>query len=253
MPRKKPSLKNFLPFFFLVFLLVLLAFAFYQLDFFKVKRVICLEEGFPCRPERLEAFEVFYDKNIFFLKTSTLSEKVKKETPEILKLEVHKQLPDTLKITLQKRLPWVYLTVDGKKFFVSDAEGVVLEGPLEEKGGFGSLPLISLPPGLLELKVGLELVNYEALQKALLLQELLKEFFIDFEELKVEEGGDLSLFLSEGVTATFSTKKELKPQVASLQLILKQSKMEEPFLQNEKGKIIKEIDLRFEKPVIKFQ
>lgn len=240
--RSKPVVRG------LLFLLVLII-VFFVIDFglsfslFKVKRIICFEEGFPCQQERLKIFEDFYDKNIFSLKTSSLSHQVIQKRPEILKLEVKKQLPDTLKIKVIKREPVVYLTADQEKFFLSDVNGVIFQGPLKDTNSY-RLPLIIFPTGSVDFRMGLSLENYQSFKEALKLQQLLKEFFINFDRLKIENEEDLSLSLPDGIVVTFSAKKELKPQVASLQLILKQSKMEG-------NKIIKKIDLRFEKPVIK--
>lgn len=221
-------------------------------DFFKVKRVVCFEEEFPCQPERLKIFEQVYDKNIFLLKSSELSEEIKETDPEIGKLEITKQLPGTLKIKIIKRTPVVCLTSNKENYFLSDVNGVIFRGPLIENENLKNLPLIIFAPEALEFKKGLNLSNYGSFQKALQLQELLKQFFINFTELKIENEGDLTLTLTDEVVATFSAKKDLKTQVASLQLISKQSKIEGSFFQTEEGKFIHGIDLRFEKPVIKF-
>ena len=256
MPKRRRNVKKFFLFFsFFTLLLVILFFGFQKLflanlasklnfDFFKIKRVVCFEEEFPCQSERLSIFEQVYNENIFLFGSLELSKKTKEANPEIEKLEITKLLPGTLRIKIIKRRPAVYLTSNKKEYFLSDANGVIFQGPLTENDFFKNLPLIIFAPESLKLELGLDLKNYESFKKALHLQETLKGFFINFLEIKIENEGDLTLSLNNGITATFSAKKNLKRQVASLQLILKQSKIEEKF--------IYEIDLRFEKPVIKF-
>lgn len=231
---------------------------------FLVKKIICEEisdsgEVFPCKSERKQLFEQFYDKNIFFLKSTEVAQIAQEFDHEIQQVEVKKKLPQTLIVRISQRQGAICLSVDEKEFFLIDETGVIVEGPIKARKCYNLLLIIL--PNIWEPKVGLRFSNYPALQNALLLAKILQDFFINFEKIIIEEEGDLKLVLSDRTLAFFSGEKDLKAQVASLQLILKQAKMKAPFLQNEKGpflqneedKIIKQIDLRFEKPVLKFR
>lgn len=210
----------------------------------KIKNIDCLDENFPCKQEILNIFEQFYDKDLLFLKNSALIDKAKKENPEILKLEINKIYPSTLKVQVTKRKPFAYLTIDQNNYFLVDINGVVYTN--QEKKEKKSLEfLLVIMPENFSLTKGLSLENYKPFKKAIDLQTRLKEYLLSFEKIEIKNDGDLRLFLPKEIIAEFSTRKDLKVQVASLQLILKQSKIEE--------KVISSIDLRFDKPVIKFK
>ena len=81
-------------------------------------------------------------------------------------------------------------------------------------------------------------------ESLVLLKKLLNEKKIEYTDIK-RYGRHYTIMLKDGSEVHISSKKEIIPQIASLQLILSRLTME--------GKGIKALDLRFDKPVIRLK
>jgi hypothetical protein len=68
---------------------------------------------------------------------------------------------------------------------------------------------------------------------------------IAYSSIKQEQGGSYKLTLQKGGEVMISSKKDLGLQIASLQYILSRLTME--------GKLFSQLDLRFDKPVIRLR
>lgn len=209
---------------------------FFAGTFFKIKEIDCQSQDFPCDLETVSLFNEAKDKNIFLLKTKSLAKKIEKNQPRFKRVEIVKRLPSTLLIRIFPRVGFALLeSMEGRKIVV-DEEGYGLNN-FEE---FLDLPKIRvnyIP------SIG-EKVSQETILKALRLTAYLQKSFISFRELNASQDSDLTLYLFKDLVATFSAQKDLSGQVDSLQYILRHSRMEDSKVQA--------IDLRFQKPVLKF-
>ncbi|MBU0618679.1 hypothetical protein KKD62_00420 [Patescibacteria group bacterium] len=219
-------------------LLLLIGF-FYLLNspVFQVKSISCFKADLPCNEAESAAFDGLKHKNIFFLNSKGLEQEFLEANPYIDKLSFQQRLPDGLVIHLFTRQPSFMASIDRQAWFLIDDQGVVLAEAVNNP----DLPRLVFS-SVYKLEVGRQLSGLLA-QKAFLLVRTLKLFFIPFESIEVKFPDQLEL--QTGATKVVLTSdKNLKYQVASLQLILSRSRIE--------GKTPNKIDLRFDKPVVFF-
>jgi cell division septal protein FtsQ len=205
-------------------------------DYFRVNRITCEQDGFPCSESIRDLFQEAMGANIFLLKPKRSAAAVLLKQPVLAVVTIHKRLPNQLRVTVQSRQPFALLEgSDGEKVLV-DKAGVGLPTPPESFTGprlkVGSLPVIgetTVDPLIIQ---GLSLI------------ELLQRSYIPFEYIWYADSQSLTTQLANDIIATFSGQKDLSGQVDSLQYILHHSRMED--------KAIQGIDLRFQKPIITF-
>ena len=209
---------------------------FYAGSFFKVKTIFCQKGDFVCDKKEILLFNQAIGQNIFLLKTKSLAEKICKNSPDYKEVLIKKKLPDQLMITIVSRSAFALLEAGLGKKMVIDEEGYILSD--------GDLT-VNLPRVLVRvLPTPGEKISDEKTLQALKLIKLLEGSFLSFKKIDGISKSDLTLFLSQGLIATFSAQKDLVTQVDSLQYILRHSRMEDSKIQA--------IDLRFQKPVLKF-
>jgi len=199
-------------------------------------------------------------KSIFFLNQKALKEKILKEFLSISDISFEKDFPNKLYVETFPREPVAALkfvkeaSLSGRvasdsariatssafdqQFFLVDKEGLVFV----KVSTFSGLPLFYLFdekfPGLGEN------IGQKRIQTALEVAQLLKEARIEIKEVFLTSFGTIEMSLKEGPRVLFSSQKSPVAQVTSLQLILSSSRME--------GEIPKTIDLRFERPVVRY-
>lgn len=205
----------------------------------KVKRLDCRQGDFPCNQTIVNIFEEVKGKNIFLVNFDNLSQKVKDINPIIKKIELTKKLPDKVLIKIYPRQPVAALTVDNKIWFLIDEQNFIYKKVFEKPS---SIPIIIVGNKyFLYLK---QKINEEKIIKATLFLKKLKENFINFNLIVLSKGQTINVFLENSIVASFSAEKKIEKQVDSLQFILRQSKI--------KGKLPAFIDVRFNKPIIKY-
>lgn len=91
--------------------------------------------------------------------------------------------------------------------------------------------------------VGLTITD-EQIIKAILISQELKTNSINFMQIIIKSNNTVTVNLSPELLINLLTTKSISSQVDSLQFILRQSKIE--------GKLPVIIDLRFDKPVLKY-
>ncbi len=207
-------------------------------DFFKIKSIVCEINKLPCDEKTKVIFNQTLGQNIFLFKGHHFSDEVLRNNQEFKQISFKKKLPETLLINLISREPFAVVEDnEGNKVVVDDA-GVVLESNLV-KSNLPTLWLYSLPFSNDELSVN------QQLSTGLELIRLLKNSYLNFEQIKYSSEINISIFLFDQMIATLSAQKDLNSQVDSLQYILHHSRM--------KDKEIRTIDLRFQKPVVTFK
>jgi len=220
----------------LIFLSALGFWMFYTGSFFKVKTIFCQKGDYNCHKNEILLFNQAIGQNIFLLKTKSLAETIYRNSPDYKEVLIKKKLPDQLMVTIIPRSAFALLEAGLEKKVVVDEGGYVLsDGDLAD----------NLPRVLVRvLPVQGEKISDEKTLQALKLIKLVQGSFLDFKIIDSSSKMDFTLFLSQGLVATFSAQKDLITQVDSLQYILRHSRMEDSKIQA--------IDLRFQKPVLKF-
>lgn len=233
-------------------------------DFFKIDTISCFVNDTPCSGEVwTKLLSLSVGKNVLFLSPKTLTEEIQKNFPDVDGVMIKKTLPNKLNFELKAREAIAVIVQEaqpqfkaatesaqistssaegkpvflGKDFFIVDKTGVVFK---KADSSF-DLPII-LISDIGEINLG-QKVPTDPLVQSITLVTLLSKLDLKPEILKVSEGTVLA-WLAGGPKAAFSLKKELPSQVGSLQLILSRAKIE--------GKTPEVIDLRFDKPVVKF-
>lgn len=220
--------------------LIVAAAIFYSLmsDFFKIKRIICQFNQTECLSKIGNKFTFLLNKNILLLNLSQETEKLKKENPYWQNLKITKKLPHQLLVEIQSFQPKAVVKEnkeEKKEFYLVDNQGNFL-GKKETNPG---LPLILVNSSLASSVLG-EPIAAPNLTKALELIALLENYRFGFEALESEEEKIIAQLVN--FLVIFSPRHDLQKQVASLQLIINESKI--------KKREFRQIDLRFEKPVI---
>jgi len=244
----------------ILFLLIFLGgvfFIIFKSGFLNVKKITCRWEGDSCPPEIWnELASLTFGKNLIFLKKKEISKKFLDNHHIVKSLKIKKILPNKLAFGLEKRKEVAVLgfelSLEGKEatpsgkpifettkdFYLVDEEGVVVK-----KENNPLLPLILLPERL-NLNIGQQ-VPHPEISEVIEFLTTLRLNLLRPKIAKIISPYFLTVWLEDGEEVVFSLKKEIQIQVDSLQFILSRSKIE--------GKRIKKIDLRFDKPVVKYE
>jgi len=226
--------------FFVFLLLVALVIFIFTSDYFKVNNISCEKDKLPCSEKEKSLFLDLLGANIFLLDTNKKIKAIKSNHPQIKKITIEKKLLNKILIQMINRQEYAALTLDEKFWFIVDRHGFVFQQINYQPK---NLPLIYLKNNKFDLKIN-EQIKHEGAKSALLILESMGDNFISLDKIMVDFDKTITLFLSEGVVASLSARKEILSQVDSLHFILRQSKIE--------GRLPIWVDLRFDKPVIKF-
>lgn len=195
-------------------------------------------------------------KSLFFINQRALKEKILKDFLSISDVSFEKDFPNRLLVETLPREPIAVVeivksqklatasaqiatasSVPGQRFVV-DAEGLVFA----KAGDFFGLPLFHLfderVPSLGEN------IGQKRIETASEIIENLKKDEIEVSEVFLTAFGSIEMILGDRTKVLFSGQKNPIAQVASLQLILSSTRIE--------GRVPRTIDLRFEKPIIKY-
>jgi len=224
-------------------------------QFFSLKQIICQLDTLPC-PHSLEPVLLsFRQQNIFTLSPRQIQAQLTQLDPNLTNIKASKQLPSTLRINLHRRLPIAQLipvnqleftgldsttsaTLSGQvldKYFRLDQTGTIYaaaDQPLSQ------LPQIYLPDNQLHLG------QSETTAFLVRLITALKEHFVTFETIAWLNPNVTIVKTIPASYAIIDSLDSIGSQVASLQYILSNSKIEE--------QIPTKIDLRFAKPVLTY-
>jgi len=220
--------KFFLPIIFLAVLTLLSGFFLFRINGVEIEKGQgCVEEG--------AVLQQLRGKNIFAVSSKREEEKITNSYKCVKNVTVQKKYPSTLKITVEVDRP--VLKVGDKNIYLTE-NGFVLEGQ-----GQQNLPTVFFDKEP-EFTIG-EKIDDDNIRYALdLILQIEKTDFVAT-SIRVLNPFVISVYNRENQAAIFTTEKDVKIQVDSLQLILSESKIDP-------SKITK-IDLRFEKPTITFK
>lgn len=173
-------------------------------------------------------------KNILFYSPAGLSEKLRLKHPEIFSLTIRKKWPQTMQFRVEIRKGSLLIQKEGD-FFLVDEEGMVLR---EEKPD--GLAVIEVGPEV-SLVMGQKIAETTVLNSIIILTQSRYRLLPPL-SAKFISSQDLEVKYQSGLLVLFSTAKEIKNQLDSLQLILERTKIE--------GERLERVDLRFDKPVV---
>lgn len=228
---------------------------FLKSDFWLVKKISCQP---PCQSDvQSQLTSLTEGKNILFLSSKVISQKVLETFLIVKEAKIKKRLPNKLVYEFKIKEPQVALIFEvplespkvasdsSKPEFLTTGEFLIVdsEGVLLEKAESSNLPLLLLK-GLLDLQVGQKVDQEEILITLKIIRDLKLALF-EPKLGKIVFDRTLEIWLSDNLEVFFSLMKEEKPQLDSLQFIFSRAKIE--------GKKIKKVDLRFDKPVVIYE
>ena len=181
-------------------------------------------------------------KNIPLLTLSShgVEEQMKKSNPFIARIQVAKKYPQTLILTISTDEPLAYFESDSG-FFALNQEGKVLS-KLKEKETPTDLPVIryfeklhfaSYQPG--------DSLSYKDINMALKFLKKMSGMGMKINTIDID-GVDMIGFNLKRKTITFSSEKDIDPQLYQLEQIVHQFKIQ--------GTDFKKLDLRFNRPIL---
>lgn len=207
----------------------------FRLDLLKVQQISCQINDTNCPGEIwTDLMALSLGKNIFSFPIESISLQIKNSYPQIDKIKIKKNLPSRVDFNLTSRQPQV--AISGEKFHLVDFQGVVIE----KSETSGEYPLIFLEPEM-NLKVGEKFNQKEVLETIEAIVGL-KLRLIEPKLAKIISSSSVDIWLKDDTQMIISLEKEIDSQLDSLQLIYQRAKIE--------GKKLKQIDVRFDKPII---
>lgn len=235
----KESLKRLERLFrFLIITLFILGVVFWlRSDFWQIKKISCQVNGDPCSADLwAELMNETLGRNIFFLSSGKLSEKIKKNHPEFFQVKISKQFPQNLLFEIKVRKAVVAIGKEGGDFYLADKEGVLLE-KINQPANW---PLVLLGEAMSQ-KVGEKIQDEMILKEIKILNES-KLRLLEPKSAQATSEKTIEVWFKDDLQVLFSGQKEIGEQLDSLQFIYERTKIE--------GEKPSKIDLRFDKPVI---
>ncbi len=235
MPQKSLSKKSFLKVFLLIFLVsCLLAILFLLKNYFIVKKINVNQ------PVRLIGFQDLYNKNIIFLNENYYEKALIQKNHEIKTIKIEKQLPETLILNIELDSIIAKIQADKGYFYLSE-EGKIIK---KSKEDLSQYPLINFYKKLyLNSYQAGEKIDFIDLKQALYLVDQLKEISLFPYHIDINKD-NMIVFNIADKKIYFSFEKEIELQLYQLKEIVKNLKIKE--------EDFREIDLRFNKPILRY-
>ena len=188
----------------------------------------------------ISGLEELNNKNILLINIKETKELLIKINPQIKKLTVKKNYPSQIEINLVVYDPYAQIEVSNGFFILSD-DGRILrkikqsDGQLPKINYYQKLNYFSFLPG--------DFIKYEDIKSGLFFLRFLKDSGLQVNDLDIADF-DMLLFNVGDKKIIFTTLKNKEKQIIEAESILHQFKIE--------GKYWQSIDMRFDKPIVKF-
>ena len=263
-PTKSKRYKKLILLLGFLFILVILIATFLKFNLLSVGEIELKTNNVDCvTSDELKNTANLQGQNILFLNESSLEKRLKEKFLCIRKIKIHKNLPQKVILEVEGRQPVAILIEskikesistsraeaslsaieasvsaqfvfvgDGDKFLVDD-EGVIFA---KTSGDAPKVYFEGIP-----LTLGKK-IEKEIVKNALKVLEKVKDFGVEVGETKIYSQN--TLLVNSTPKMIFSLNSSIDLQVAALQLLLQQAKINEENMEF--------IDLRFEKPIIKY-
>ncbi len=182
----------------------------------------------------------FKNQNILFLSEKKTSRILLTQNPILKSVEIEKKLPNTIIVNVQTYQPIALLKVNQGYFALSDDGKIIYK----QKQLDTAFPLINYYQQFdyQQIKPG-DSLTYSDITLALRFLRVSLDLGLPVLTVDIS-GEDMIAFVLTGKKIIFTTEKAESQQKYELEQIIKQFKIE--------GKNFKNLDLRFDKPVISF-
>lgn len=186
-------------------------------------------------------------RSILILDTQAIASTLTENNPALASIELHKNLQGTLKVFYREREP-VAVVQTADEYLLVDADGFIFH-PASERYKL-SLPHLILGPGgdsadPPHYQLGDRLASGLVTAALQILNGINQITNVELERLTIHPQGTLTLQTKSGWTALLDAGKDIPSQITSLQTIVAAARME--------GRGLSLIDLRFERPVVRYQ
>lgn len=206
--------------------------------YFVINSIVCQKDAGECEEATLAELNRLRGEYLLTFQEAPTKKKLQQSDPAIEEVTIVTKLPDKLVVNIKTRRPTVILkTSEFSNALIADEEGFIFAVAKPEDGW---LPTI-VAEQLSAVTVGDKISN-PSLLAAISLAKILKEQYITFQEIRVEDN-KLQVFLDKETLALFSHEQDLAKAVNSLQQILSQVTIDSK---------PRTIDLRYKKPVVLF-
>ncbi len=204
-------------------------------NFFKIKEIEVNERNI-----KIIGLENLYGKNILFLNSEKTTERLIKENPAIKTIVIQKKLPSKLLLNVVFANSIAQLAVDAGYFYL-DEDGKIIK---KTRNPSFSLPQINFYQKIYysDYQSGQQ-IYFEEIKKSLYLLKKINQIGLTIKDLDIS-GNNVIVFNLENKKIIFDSLKDQQLQLFQLEQIIKAFKI--------KGENYKEIDLRFDKPIVRF-
>ncbi len=231
-----------------VSLLLILIIFFLRSDFFTIKKIDVKKEQISCASDNdLKDSSRLLGQNFFLLNTQKTVKILKEKFICINNVILSRSFPDKIKIDVIGRIAVaILIPLNSSEATLSSIEEFIATPSADESQKFLHLDNegVIFPQGEENPSIKIYYFGQNLIFKdALVILEKLKTFGLDVKEIKILENF-LLINPGSGLKIIFQMGDKINIQLASLQLILEQAKID--------GKSLEFIDLRFDKPIVKF-
>lgn len=226
---------NFLRFLVFIFLIIVFFIGFLIItDFFKIKEI-------KVNNKNIIGINELKDNYLLFLNEESVKKRLLEKNPQIKDIQIKKQLPNTLIFNFILDQPIAILSIDNYYIYLSDDGKIILKSKKIENY---KLPIINFYQKLIinDYQPG-QNIDIKEIKKALMILKKFNELNIHINSLDINSV-DMILFNLDDKKVYFSSDKEVEKQFYEFANIYRQFKIE--------GRNYKEIDLRFNKPIVRF-
>ncbi|MCX7881287.1 MAG: hypothetical protein N2482_02105 [Patescibacteria group bacterium] len=205
--------------------------------FFLIKQleIECLDKNI-----RKQVVLFFKDKNLLFFSPQKTEKEIIKRYPLIKKVFFQKKLPDKLMLKIELEKPLAVLKTNGGYLFLNE-EGKII---IKKKGFDNNYPLINFYQQIDYSSFNLgKKIDFKDVLASLFFLKKIKDLGLKINQVEIKDLNMIVLKLREK-EIIISAEKKKEVEVYQLLTILRYFKIE--------GKEFKVLDLRFDKPIIKF-
>lgn len=178
--------------------------------------------------------------NLIFISEKEIKELIFKKNPSADKVGIEKKYPATLVLKINIEKPVVNLVTSQGYFYLS-SQGEILS---KSKTSDNKIPIINYYQKLnFQSYQSGDFLTFKDIKSTLYLIKEVSDLNINIDNVDIN-GVNMILFNLDDKKIIFSSEKDTKLQVYQLQQIVRQFKVE--------GRQFKEIDLRYDKPVVRY-
>lgn len=204
-------------------------------DFFSIKNIKIINYK-----KTILGLSDLKNKNLIFETQDIVEKKILSENPSIKSVSIKKLYPSTLILNIKINSPLAVLEVNNGYFYLDNDGKIIsksrnLDHKLPIINFYEKLNFTNYTPG--------EVITFKDVQYSLFFLQTLNNLDIKVDNLDIN-GINMLVFNLKERKIIFSSEKDKRLQVYEFEQIFKEFKIQ--------GKQFKEIDLRFDKPIVRF-